>query len=244
MEVFVRLENGPECQQSIGETFRGRDLPPELAGSRDKRIYCPKTGRHYAQKNQDRVFLIPIKSERAPVHSIKVETPTNSNRMPVLLDKLGERLSFERQGTLLYEAFLRKVQSAPVAEVSARAEDLRRICDQENEHFRLLENAIKELGGDPAVPTPSAGTAGVLSHGILEIVNDPTTTIAQTVQAILNVELVDNDGWQMLIELASELRQSKLEVLCKRALQEEREHLGIVRAWLSQITLGREMGVD
>lgn len=30
---------------------------------------------------------------------------------PLLLDKLGERLAFERQGTRLYEAFLKKIEA-------------------------------------------------------------------------------------------------------------------------------------
>jgi ferritin-like metal-binding protein YciE len=81
------------------------------------------------------------------------------------------------------------------------------------------------------VQTPSADLAGVLSQGILEIVSDPSTTIAETLQAILNIELVDNDAWQMLIELAAELGQTKLEQQCRRALQEEQEHLIKVRDW-------------
>jgi hypothetical protein len=97
--------------------------------------------------------------------------------------------------------------------------------------LKFLQQAIAGLGGDPTVQTPSADIAGVLSQGIFEIVSNPTTTIAETLQAILNIELVDNDGWQMLIELAAELGQTKLEEQCRRALEEEQEHLTKVRDW-------------
>ena len=42
------------------------------------------------------------------------ELSAEADRMSVLLDKLGERLAFERQGTRLYEAFLQKLEKTPV----------------------------------------------------------------------------------------------------------------------------------
>lgn len=231
LDVVITLENGPVSRKSIGESYQGKSLPPELAALKDKRIYCPKTGRHYAQKNENQIFLIPVDAQPAESLDKKKDSSRAGDRMAVLLDKLGERLAFEGQGARLYEAFLLKVESAPAGEAAPPLEDLRHIYRQENEHFKFLHNAITELGGDPTVQTPSADLAGVLSQGVLEIVTDPTTTIAQTLQAILNIELVDNDGWQMLIELAAELRKPKLAEQCRRALEEEQEHLDNVRGW-------------
>jgi rubrerythrin len=236
MEGLITLEDGPVRRQSVAESYTESNLPPELAALKDKRIYCPKTGRHYAQKNDNQIFLVPVDVRPAEPMNKKQDARTTDERMAVLLDKLGERLAFERQGTRLYEAFLLKVEAAPRGEGGPSAEDLRHIYLQENEHFKFLHNAITDLGGDPAVQTPSADLAGILSHGVLEIVTDPSTTIAQTLQAILNVELVDNDGWQMLMELAAELRQPKLEEQCRRALAEEQEHLNDVRGWLATMT--------
>jgi ABC-type phosphate/phosphonate transport system substrate-binding protein len=81
------------------------------------------------------------------------------------------------------------------------------------------------LGGDATVQTPSADVAGVLSHGVMQVVSDPRTTIPQTLQAMLTAELVDNDGWQMLQDLAAELVKDDLEEQCRRAYEEEQEHL-------------------
>jgi rubrerythrin len=163
--------------------------------------------------------------------------------LAVLLDKLGERLAFERQGTRLYEAFLQKCESLTLEDASGPStEELRHICQEELEHFHLLQNAITALGGDATVQTPSADVAGVLSHGVLQVVSDPRTTIPQTLQAMLTAELVDNDGWQMLQDLAAELGQDDLEEQCRKAFEEEQEHLEKVREWLTSMTMDEASG--
>jgi rubrerythrin len=163
--------------------------------------------------------------------------------LAVLLDKLGERLAFERQGTRLYEAFLQKCESLTVEDASGPSvEELRHICEEELEHFHLLQNAITALGGDATVQTPSADVAGVLSHGVMQVVSDPRTTIPQTLQAMLTAELVDNDGWQMLQDLAAELGQDDLEEQCGKAYEEEQEHLEKVRDWLTSMTMDEASG--
>jgi rubrerythrin len=163
--------------------------------------------------------------------------------LAVLLDKLGERLAFERQGTRLYEAFLQKCESLTLEDGSGPSvEELRHICEEELEHFHLLQNAITALGGDATVQTPSADIAGVLGHGVMQVVSDPRTTIPQTLQAMLTAELVDNDGWQMLQELAAELGQDDLEEQCGRAYEEEQEHLEKVREWLTSMTMDEVSG--
>jgi len=163
--------------------------------------------------------------------------------LAVLLDKLGERLAFERQGTRLYETFLHKCESLTLEDASGPSiEELRHICEEELEHFHLLQNAIIALGGDATVQTPSADVAGVLSHGLMQVVSDPRTTIPQTLQAMLTAELVDNDGWQMLQELAAELGQDDLEEQCGKAYEEEQEHLEKIREWLTSMTMDEASG--
>jgi rubrerythrin len=249
MEIFVMLENGPAAKQSIGDRYDGKELPSELAALKDMRVYCPKFGRHYSQRNEKKIFLIPVDSHQvvppiAPIVLVKTDAAqaetlaAESEQMSLLLDKLGERLSFERQGARLYEAFLEKIESgAGAVSMSAFVEDLRQICKEEKRHFDLLENAIAELGGDVTAETPSADVAGVLSHGILQIVTDPRTTIAQTLQAILTAELMDNDGWQILIELAGETGQTRLKEQCQKAKNGEQKHLETIRGWFSAMTI-------
>jgi hypothetical protein len=173
------------------------------------------------------------------------ELAAEADRMSVLLDKLGERLAFERQGTRLYEAFIQKLEQVPLEHsVGPSSEDLRHICEEELEHFKLLQKAITGIGGDATVETPSADVIGVLSHGIMQIVGDPRTTIPQSLQAILSAELADNDGWQMLGELAGQLGFPDLVTKCEKAFEEEQEHLKNVRGWLSEMSLSEALGEE
>ena len=154
--------------------------------------------------------------------------------MTILLDKLGERLAFERQGARLYESVIQKCELLGAEDGSGPSlEELRHICDEELEHFRMLQTAIK---------TPSADVAGVMSKGVLEIAVDPRTTIPQTLQALLTAELVDNDGWQMLQDLAAELGQDDLEEQCRQAFEQEQQHLEKVRDWLTTMTMDQVTG--
>jgi rubrerythrin len=187
---------------------------------------------------------VPIGSSPVMVEvSENGESVGQFDGLAVLLDKLGERLAFERQGTRLYEAFLQKCESLTLEDASGPSvEELRHICEEELEHFHLLQNAITALGGDATVQTPSADVAGVLSHGVMQVVSDPRTTIPQTLQAMLTAELVDNDGWQMLQDLAAELGQDDLEEQCRKAYEEEQEHLEKVRDWLTSMTMDEVSG--
>src|ERR1044071_8786685 len=64
---------------------------------------------------------LPIGSEPIPLENgadDEIEdSPELFDALPVLLDKLGERLAFERQGTRLYEAFLQKFETRKSATI-------------------------------------------------------------------------------------------------------------------------------
>jgi rubrerythrin len=167
------------------------------------------------------------------------------DKMAVLLDKLGERLAFERQGARLYETFIHKVEATGRGDDNGpTVDELRHICDEELEHFHLLQKAITELGGDATAMTPSADVAAVISQGVVKVACDPRMTIAQTLQAVLTAELADNDGWQMLQQLAAELGQNDLEKQCEKALEQEQEHLQNVRSWLATTTLDEALAFE
>lgn len=174
-------------------------------------------------------------TEGNPIGSLPME---DDIEQAVLLDKLGERLAFERQGTRLYEALINKCESLGEADgVRPSIDDLKDIHDEEKEHFALLQEVILDLGGDPTIQTPSADISGVLSTGVLQVLTDPRTTVAQCLQAALVAELSDNDGWEMLIELATTLDREDLAEKFEDALKNEQEHLEKVRLWLSSMTL-------
>lgn len=158
-------------------------------------------------------------------------------RMAILLDRLAERLAFERTGSRFYEGLIAKYQAAQevglIGGDGPALEQLAKLHDDEVRHFAMLRTAIVDLGGDPTAQTPSADVTGVLASGIGPVINDPRTDFWQALEAILVAELADNDGWQMLIDLAVGLGHEDLAARFAAAKADEDEHLASVREWLS-----------
>jgi len=157
-------------------------------------------------------------------------------RPQVLLDKLGERLAFERSGTRLYEALINKCEASPDSGIIDLGR-LKHFHDEEARHFALIAECMEKLGADPTAQTPCADLAGVESMGLLQVVTDPKTTPAQSLHAILVAELTDNAAWDELIVLADELDMDELSGQFAEARDNEREHLETVRQWHEQLTL-------
>lgn len=151
----------------------------------------------------------------------------------VFVDKLGERLAFERNGTRLYEALLSKLDAHGSFDGGPRREEVEHIRKEELAHFHLLHESIEKLGADPTVMTPSADIGGVASKGITEVLSDARTNVQQSLDAILIAELADNDGWEALVGLARDAGQDELAQKLERALEEEHDHLRRVRAWVA-----------
>lgn len=170
----------------------------------------------------------------------------------VFLDKLGERLAYERTGARLYEALILKFDAAtqlakgdvlpPIAMAGesgqARAPEtaeqlLHRIQQEELQHFQLLSEAIVKMGGDPTSMTPCADVTALASSGFMQVLNDPRTTLAQCLNAMLAVELADNAGWELLASIADDMGEADLAGQFLGALAQEQEHLVVVKQWLT-----------
>jgi rubrerythrin len=154
-------------------------------------------------------------------------------RPQLLLDKLGERLAVERTATRLYDALIAKFRTQPESAISDG--DLVRIRNEEAKHFALVAGCIEKLGGDPTAQTPCADVAGVEALGLIQVITDPKTTIAQSLHAILIAELTDNAAWEDLIALAEKMGEPDLVPEFEHALEHEAEHLTLVRGWLSTL---------
>src|SRR5690606_8076285 len=98
----------------------------------------------------------------------------------LFMDKIGERIAFERTGTRLYDALISKYmtlaevggEELPALDSIAMEDDdgepivmsggetpletLRRIRSEEHGHFLMLCGVMQELGGDPTAQTPCA----------------------------------------------------------------------------------------
>jgi rubrerythrin len=164
------------------------------------------------------------------LETLKGKVPT------VLLDKLGERIAFERTGTRLYEAVIGKVE-ARSANPTEASRKLREIHDQEAQHFDLLCRTMKELGADPTAMTPCADVTAVASMGLLQVVTDPRTTVTQCLDALLTAEATDVEGWNLLIKLADQMGHKEMSARFRECEQHEAQHLEFVRALLAELTL-------
>jgi hypothetical protein len=159
----------------------------------------------------------------------------------VFLDKLGERLAFERTGVRLYDAVLAKMPASRLTEGTLTVEELRRFRDEELAHLHLVREALEEAGGDPTATTPSADLAAVQSQGLVHALTDPRTTLTQCLEALLTAELADNDGWKILIAMSEAAGQPELAQRFTQALTEEDHHLASVRTWIAE-RLGIQLG--
>jgi rubrerythrin len=197
-----------------------------------------QTERVLWSRDVDPVGTVPPPATVTGVAKTTVQM-ARGHRPNVLIDKLGERIAFERTGVRLYEALLAKLAAADVHQGGPTRDELERIRDDELRHFALVKDAMESLGGDPTAMTPCADIVMVASGGLIQVVTDPRTTLAQALDAALVAELTDNDGWAMLIDLADGLGQDEMVASFREALIEEEDHLVRVRGWLTASLRGQ-----
>jgi len=71
--------------------------------------------------------------------------------------------------------------------------------------------------------------------GLLQVISDPRTTLAQSLDALLTAELTDNAGWELLTDLASKAGEDSLVKQFSRALADEQQHKLIVTGWVKSL---------
>ncbi len=158
----------------------------------------------------------------------------------VLIDKLAQRLAFERTGSRLYEALIEKCAAEGAPPQGPTVAELQEIHAEEVRHFELLREVIATLGADPTTMTPSADLTAVQSMGLIKVVTDARTTVRQSLEAMLTAELVDNDGWALLIELTRAAGRDELLPRFEEAQAREIEHLAKLRRWVLAGTIALE----
>jgi hypothetical protein len=161
----------------------------------------------------------------------------------VFLDKLGERAAYERAGTRLWEAFRVKLEAGSPHAGGPTLEQVEQIRNDELRHYAIVRDAILALGGDPTAMTPCADVSGVLGMGLVQVLTDPRTTVTQCLDAMLVAELTDNDAWLLLADLAESLGHAEMAEGFRVALDEEQQHLALVRGWIA-LALRGQAGVE
>ncbi|MDD5578604.1 MAG: ferritin-like domain-containing protein [Methylobacter sp.] len=202
------------------------EVPPDVGGNSD--VLAAFRGKFVA--DAEPIGSVPVPGNLKGLVGTAMEKLTG-HHIEVLVDKLGERLAFERTGVRLYEAILAKTSALEdISEPLVQA--LRRFRNEELVHFELVKSVLLQLGADPTAQTPCADAAGVASSGILKAITDPRTTLAQSLDALLAAELIDNAGWELLIKLAGHVDHTEWIEQFQLALKQEAHHLATVRLYV------------
>lgn len=148
----------------------------------------------------------------------------SGHRAHALLDKLAERLAFERGGTRLYDALLAKAEHFADELPGETLAQLRQFRAEEAEHAQWVHEAIVAIGGDPTSVTPAANLVGVETFGLMQAITDPRTTLAQCLHAMLVAELADEAAWLLLVETVQQMGDGETARKFLTALEQERVH--------------------
>lgn len=225
--------NRTGIQMSAIDSKAMQDVDPAMTGGDGGDESALADMRNDYIANADSLGSIPLPGNITGAVSMTIQA-LKGDSPQILLDKLGERLAFERTGTRLYDALITKCDVMLDGDISMTIDDLEQIRADEARHFLLISDAIASLGGDPTSQTPSADLVGVESLGLVQVLNDPRTSIAQSLHAIMTAELSDKAGWETLVALADEHELSDMVEDFTNALNQEREHLALVQTWYEE----------
>lgn len=158
-----------------------------------------------------------------------------------LIDILNERLAFERAGVKLYDRVLERMRSGGDENVVRMVPEMERHRHEEKEHEEWLEQLIRALGGDAHAETEKSRLVTRESKGIEEVVMSDAE-LPHLFHALLAAELVDNAGWDLLVQLADEAGDRAIKREFKRRLHEEEDHLLFVRKAVEKLSIEEVLG--
>lgn len=146
----------------------------------------------------------------------------------LLVDKLCERLAVETHGVEIYEAAIVKLDDPTIVP------RLKHFMQQEAEHRDLLAAYLDKLGVTQR-ETTSARLAKMEADTYLAMIGEADTP-AQVLNILLTMELMDENAWEMIINLGRDSHDDEMVHTLHVALKQEKEHLRGVRGMFSQLT--------
>lgn len=159
-----------------------------------------------------------------------------------VIDLLTERLTFERSGVKLYDSVIRKMEVSNDPQVARMLGQMREHRNQEKEHEEWLEAQVRALGGDAHGQTDMSQLIETESKGIEQVVLDGDPSISHMFHALLTAELVDNAGWELLLELADDADDDEARREFRKRVHHEQDHLIFVRR--AVVAFARKMVLD
>src|SRR5690606_18244049 len=95
------------------------------------------------------------------------------------IDKIDERIAFERTGVRLYDALISMYKGADDNSAFPELATLARFREEDRKHFELACRAMEKIGGACTAMTPAADLAGVGGMGLVQVLADPRTNFKQ-----------------------------------------------------------------
>ncbi len=160
-----------------------------------------------------------------------------------IIDVLNERLAFERAGVKLYDRILEVMKGMGDENVARMLPEMQRHCDEEKEHEEWLEAQSRALGGNAHAETERSRLITRESKGIEEVVMSDAE-LPHLMHALLAAELVDNAGWDLLVQIADEAGDHSAKREFKKRLHEEEDHLLFVRKAVERLSFQDVLGED
>jgi bacterioferritin (cytochrome b1) len=159
------------------------------------------------------------------------------------IDLLSERLAFERAGVRLYDRILEVIETSGDSNVKRMLDELHEHRNEEKEHEEWLEAQIRSLGGDAHAQTEMSELVTRESKGIEEVVMSDAK-LPHLFHALLAAELVDNAGWDLLVEVADEAGDHQAKRELKKRLHEEEDHLLLIRKAVEKFSFQEVLGEE
>lgn len=232
MDTADMLDGADDIADAISPT----DVDADLLAARTRGDLADAQLRESYALEADSLGSVPVPGTLKGVAKSGMDMLTGK-RPQVLIDKLGERLAFERGGVRLYDGLLVKCQAMGDELSEDETVLLQRFRDEEAAHFELVAQAIEQLGGDPTAQTPCADLVGVESMGLVQAMSDPRTSLLQGLHVMLDAELIDNASWELLVRLARTAGHDDIADRFGIAVQQEAVHLRTLREMVARLTL-------
>jgi len=157
----------------------------------------------------------------------------------------------EQVNELLYQALETELGGVQVYETALRCtvnEDLREewqgYLDETKNHVEIVNDIFTELELDPEVETPGRTVVRFKGEALVKAMNmaleagDMTAAQLVAAECVVDAEIKDHANWELIGEIASELKGPRAQVLqeaYEQVEEEEDEHLYHTQGWAREL---------
>jgi rubrerythrin len=157
----------------------------------------------------------------------------------------------EQVNELLYQALETELGGVQVYETALKCtvnEDLRQewqgYLDETRKHVEIVQDIFTELEMDPSTDTPGRAVVRFKGEALIQAMNmaleagDKTAAQLVAAECVVDAEIKDHANWELIGEIASELKGTRAQVLqaaYEQVEEEEDEHLYHTQGWAREL---------